>query len=93
MGEHNLRSQGQLAGRYGLSNSQSPGYPGAAGSHGMAENRVGTSGLDLDWSQRGKEERSLAGSYREEGVLGLLGRWLVLVETVAGSTERPSARD
>ena len=64
---------------------------------GRAENRVSHhpqlvgSGPGVEGKRAGG--RALAGSRREERVLGLLGRWLGLVEAMAGSAERPSVGD
>ena len=63
---------------------------------------MGACGLDLAWGQRKSrgvcvcvcvKKRALTRSRQNERVLGLLGGQLGLVETMAGSTERPSAGD
>jgi hypothetical protein len=40
---------------------------------------------------KGGWRRALAGSHREESILGLLSRWLRLVMIMAGKAERPPA--
>jgi hypothetical protein len=102
-GEHSLRSLGTARVGWGGGVPGPPRKPRTSGSQTLGHSRhwwiprksweggegpQGGSGP----AERGGEWAS-AGSQREERVLGLLRGWLGLVETMAWSTERPSAGD